>query len=180
MTRSLLYGAALLAAVTAVNSIRPADVAAQRRPSAMRQGPGETPRLGERLLERRSELRLTDDQVKRIEAIQKTYAARIEPLARQLREAREAAPIRRLTPAERDSLSPAERRKIREQHMEEMAKYREAHPELEEARRKLHLEMTSARDELMAVLTPEQRTMVRERMRSPRHERGPRGDRRGR
>jgi Spy/CpxP family protein refolding chaperone len=86
-----------------------------------------------RLLARRSELAITDEQARRLEAIRGKYLEKNRPLLDQLRREHAA----------RDSA-------------------RRADSKSRESRRALRASMDSARTEVMAILTPEQRTKVEE------------------
>jgi Spy/CpxP family protein refolding chaperone len=86
-----------------------------------------------RLLARRSELGLTDEQARRLGDIRTRYLQRNQPLIEQLRRSRAA----------RDSA-------------------RRADPKTRESRRALRASMDSVRTEVMAVLTPEQKARLQQ------------------
>lgn len=135
------------------------------------------------LLRHREELRLSREQVARLEAVGRALEERNRPLRRQLRRQREAfveqrrAQVRRLSPEQRrDTL-----RRLREERARGEGLPREMKPVVERMRANTRRAMVEAQ----RVLTPEQkrraRALVRERrelreevQRERRRERGPR------
>lgn len=105
----------------------------------------------ERLLEHRSELALTADQVRRLEQIRDTRAAADKPHQETLRKLRETRREARGNAAPRDSAEPRRARG-------------EAPPEARAAMEALRTSREAARKEAVAVLTPEQREKAHEMM----------------
>lgn len=124
--------------------------------AAMSAGPAE------RLLERRTELGLTADQVQRLERIRDARAESEKPHQETLRKLREARRDERVDArregAPRDSAQPRRER-------------REAPPEARAAMEALRSSREAARKEAIAVLTPAQREKARELMEDRREQR---------
>ncbi|MEW5930851.1 MAG: hypothetical protein AB1941_25600 [Gemmatimonadota bacterium] len=114
------------------------------------------------LLEHRAELKLTGDQVSRLESIQRDLEQKNEPLHRQLEAAR---PQRRQ--GERQA-PPTE------QELQAMrARMEQIRPQIEQ----LRANQQAAMEQVRSVLTDEQEQAARQYLRGPRGERGERGAR---
>jgi hypothetical protein len=125
----------------------------------------------ERLLAQRSELGLSNDQVKRLEAIRTKYEARNRPLVEKLRATHgDRARMRSsMRSSMRDSVrGPRDTTLSREQREARMKERREqrlaANPELKSTMEALHKNRDEASKEAMAVLTSDQRERVEKRM----------------
>lgn len=168
--------ALLAAALVAAPTPAPAQVAGP--PAARQERPPHAPL--ERLLERRAELGLTDEQVTRLQAIQARLQEQNAPLREQVRAARPAhAPHpRRMTPEQRaemrermQAMTPEQRREMRGQMR---ARLQEHRGELEPVMRQLRENRRAAMDQVREVLTDEQEARLREMM-EQRRERRPMG-----
>ncbi len=103
------------------------------------------------LLAQRDDLKLSDDQVKRLESLRSTYEQQNQPLVDQLRKAWSDSTAR----PDLRSMSREQRRQAHEQYMAQ-------HPDLAQAMKQLRTNHESARKEALAVLTPEQQAKLRE------------------
>jgi Spy/CpxP family protein refolding chaperone len=127
---------------------------------------GRGPRMGgpaARLLAHRSELQLTDDQVKQLEAIRTKYDQKDTPLRDQLHQAIGAMGDSTHPRPDFQSMSPDERRQAMRQMRREHRQYLSQHPEVANALKQLRADRDSARKEALAVLTPSQRDQVKQR-----------------
>ncbi|HEX8272912.1 MAG TPA: Spy/CpxP family protein refolding chaperone [Longimicrobiaceae bacterium] len=169
-TNRVLLAAALLAAAPA-----PALLAQQGAgaPHAQHQdgrqgrgGPRPSPVAA--LLEHRAELKLTADQVSRLETIQRDLEQKNAPLRRQLEAARPQRPE-----GERQAPPTEQERQAMRARMEQLR------PQMEQ----LRTNQRAAMEQVRSVLTDEQEQAARQYLRGPRGERGergPRGERGGR
>jgi hypothetical protein len=119
------------------------------------------PDMVSRILERKSELKLTDDQVTRLTAIQARYKALNQPHVDAMRASRPDS-------AARDSMRKEMRERGRAQREQRQAERAERHPESMAARQALMENARKQRSEVEAVLTAEQNAMLRNRSRAPR------------
>lgn len=142
-----------------------------RRPGA----PAMRARPIERLIAQRERLKLTDDQVARLNAIQSKYAELNRPHVDALKAARSdtAGRPRPARPAERPKTAE-ERLERRQQMLDRQKAFLAAHPEVSRAHTALAENATKAHEEVQAVLTEEQKTLLKQQME---HRRGERRDR---
>ena len=110
--------------------------------------------LVSRLLERKAELKLTDEQVTRLTAIQTRYKALNQPHVDAMRASRPDS-------AQRDSMRKAMREQVRAERQRAMEQRAEANPEGAAHRRALMENSRKMRSEVEAVLTAEQKSKVR-------------------
>ena len=108
-----------------------------------------------RLLARRAELGLTDQQVAQLTGIQKKYQDRNQALMNQARRTR--------TDADRQRMQ-AERKAERERMQAARQAYMKAHPEVQQSMQQLRQNREAERKEIESVLTAEQRTKLQQRM----------------
>ena len=116
-----------------------------------------------RLLARKAELKLTDDQVTRLTAIQARYKALNQPHIDAMRASRPDS-------ATRDSMRKEMRERGRAQRERRQAEWAERYPERAAARQALAENARKQRTEVEAILTAEQKAMLRDRARAPRME----------
>lgn len=151
----------LLSALVGLGVALPAATAAQTVDSA-------PPRLearhghrmhgaAERLLRHRSELQLTEQQVKGLEAIRVRYQEKNRPLIELVRAGQEARPERRAGPPSR---TPEEREKSRAEYRQQREEFLKQHPDVASAMNQLRAHSEAARNEALAILTAEQRQRV--------------------
>lgn len=142
---------------------------------------GPMPGSVDMLLRHRTELKLSDDQIRRLEAIRSNYEAKNSPLLAQLRQAWAERPdsMRRgaMSPerrgAMRDSLramTPEQRNAMRDSMRQRREEFRKQHPEVEKAMTQLRENRQAERKEALAVLTPEQKQSLEQRMKERRGE----------
>jgi Spy/CpxP family protein refolding chaperone len=119
------------------------------------------------LLSHRTELKLTDDQVRKLETIRSTYQEKNRPLMEQIRPARGDSQSR----ADRRQMTPEQRQQAWQQ-----ARAQAQRPEAQKAMRELRANRQAATKEARAVLTADQQKWVDERMAQRRAEWKARGD----
>lgn len=112
------------------------------------------PDMVSRILERKAELKLTDDQVTRLTAIQARYKALNQPHMDAMRASRPDS-------AARDSMRKEMRERGRARREQRQAEWAERHPERMAARQALMENARKQRSEVEAVLTAEQKSKVR-------------------
>jgi hypothetical protein len=126
---------------------------------------GRRPRgLITRLIEHRSDLGLSDDQVSRLEQLKTSHAAQNRPLGEQLQRAHDEF-RREVGGPDRDAmrnLPPDERKKVREQRMKQRKEYMAKHPELTPVVDQLKANRKAQREEVMSVLTPDQQKKLKD------------------
>ena len=121
------------------------------------------PDVVSRLLERKAELKLTDDQVTRLTAIQARYKELNQPHMDAMRAGRPDS-------ATRDSIRKEMRERGRAQRERRQAEWAERNPGRTAARQALAENARKQRTEVEAVLTAEQKANLRDRARAPRME----------
>ncbi len=114
-----------------------------------------------RLLERKAELKLTDDQVKKLTAIQAKYVALNKPHMDAMRASRPDS-------AQRDSMRKAMREQMQSERAQRQAARAEANPKAAAARQAMMENSRNLRSEVDAVLTDEQKAKVEVRGWNPR------------
>lgn len=159
INRVLLAAALLAAPAPALLAQQPGTPPAAEQQKQGRQGPRPSPVAA--LLEHRAELKLTAQQVARLEAIQRDLEQKNEPFRRQLEAAR---PQR----GERPDGPPSE-----EERAAMRARREQLRPQMEQVR----ANHRAAMEQVRSVLTEEQRETARQYLRGHRGERGPRGGR---
>ncbi len=118
------------------------------------------------LLEQRSDLKLSDDQVKRLEAVRAKYDQMNQPLVEQVSKVWGDRPSRDSL----QSLTPDQRRQLRAERKQRREEIRKQNPEVETAMKQLRENRKAARKDALAILTPEQQQMVKQRMEKRRGE----------
>lgn len=139
---------------------------ARPQPGADAGRPGDMPgSMVQHLIAIRSELKLTDAQVTRLNAIQQKYQDRNRPTLDRMRAARPDSGMRRgLTRDSLQKLTPEQRTEMRRKMQDDRQAYVKAHPEVTEARKQLRDNMQAERKEVNDVLTADQRALVRHHM----------------
>ncbi|MGH7726415.1 MAG: Spy/CpxP family protein refolding chaperone [Candidatus Eiseniibacteriota bacterium] len=117
-----------------------------------------------RLIEHRSDLGLSDDQVSRLEQLKTSHEAQNRPLGEQLQRAHDefrrevGGPDR----AAMRNLPPDERKKVREERMKQRKEYMAKHLELTPVVDQLKANRKAQREEVMSVLTPDQQKKLKD------------------
>jgi hypothetical protein len=106
------------------------------------------------ILSRRTELKLTDDQVQKLEAIRTRYDGKNQPYRDKLRQAWGDSAAAR---PDFRTMSRSERRQAVRQMREQRRQYLAEHPDVADALKQLRANQDAARKEALAVLTPAQR-----------------------
>ncbi|MGH7528505.1 MAG: Spy/CpxP family protein refolding chaperone [Gemmatimonadales bacterium] len=112
------------------------------------------------LLEHRSDLKLSDDQVKRLEAVRAKYEKMNQPLVEQVSKLWGDRP----SSDSLESLTPEQRRQLRAERKQRREEIRKQNPEVETAMNQLRDNRKAARKEALAILTPEQQQIAKQRM----------------
>lgn len=120
----------------------------------------------QRLIEQREGLKLTDEQVTRLTAIQARLAEANKPHLDAVKAARSDTagrprPERR---TERTPMTPEQRLEMRQQALDRQKAFLAAHPEVGRAHTALAENHRKAQDEVKAVLTDEQEKLLEQRM----------------
>jgi Spy/CpxP family protein refolding chaperone len=172
------WKSSLVLSALAVGLALPAVATAQAEPKAPAQQPkqhamGQHRGMGGMggpagmLLSYRTDLKLTDDQVQKLETIRSTYQQKNRPLMEQLRpmrgDSQSRADLRQMTPEQR------------QQALEQM-RARAQTPEVKKALQELRANRQAAAKEARAVLTADQQKWVDQRLEQRRTEWKARGD----
>jgi Spy/CpxP family protein refolding chaperone len=170
------WKSSLVLGALAVGLALPAVATAQAEPKAPAQQPKQHA-MGRQhmgmggpagmLLSYRTDLKLTDDQVQKLEAIRSTYQEKNRPLMEQIRPMRGDSQSR----ADLRQMSPEQRQQAREQ-----MRARAQTPEVKKALQELRANRQAAAKEARAVLTADQQKWVDQRLEQRRAEWKARGD----
>lgn len=172
---------------TTVLALPLSSAEAQEKTDSVRRRPGSeamldrrrAPDMAGRILEMRSELKLTDAQVSRLTSIQKEYGEKNAKLLEKVRSTRGAdLKARGERPDSVRQMTPEQRQETRKRMQAEREAFEKAHPELAETRREMAKNNEAASKEIRDVLTDEQEAQLRQRM-AERRDGGFRGRRGG-
>lgn len=130
----------------------------------------------DRLIKHRTELGLSDDQVRRLLTIQTDYQTKNRPFADEIRKARESDPPTAAAPRpDVRNMTPEQRKELREARGTQRQEWLARHPEVKPALEQIKTNRKAMRDEVKSVLTPEQQQKLKDRMEERKSRRGGRG-----
>ena len=120
----------------------------------------------QRLLEQRERLKLTDEQVSRLTAIQSRLADQNKPHLESLKAAHSDTTARQRPErrTERTPMTPEQRLERRQEMLDRQKAFLAAHPEVSRAHTAIAENHRKAQDEVKAVLTDEQEKLLEQRM----------------
>jgi Spy/CpxP family protein refolding chaperone len=159
-----LAALAALAAAPATASAQARDSMPMRREMMGGRPGGRFGSPADMLLAQREELKLSADQVKRLEAIRTKYDAKDRPLLEKMRQWRNEHRDDRTESRADSGAAPERRRGDRAEMRRQREAYLDQHPELRDVVKQLRADRGAMRKESFAVLTSAQRDQVRQQM----------------